>query len=62
MSWKITPKGVVQKLGTTSIYSLVETAKANGLIPFDYIKLLLDELTKQPDSVDHLLPWKVDLK
>ena len=43
------------------LYSLIETAKANGLIPFDYIKHLLDELPKQTDSIDHLLPWDVDL-
>ncbi len=43
------------------LYSLIETAKANGLIPFDYIKRLLDELPKQPDCLDHLLPWQVDL-
>jgi len=43
------------------LYSLIETAKANGQIPFDYIKHLLDELAKKPDSIDHLLPWNVDL-
>ena len=43
------------------LYSLVETAQANGLTPFDYIKHLLDELAKQPDSIEHLLPWNVDL-
>jgi transposase len=43
------------------LYSLVETAKANGLTPFDYIKHLLEELPKQPDSIDHLLPWNVEL-
>ncbi len=43
------------------LYSLIETAKANGLVPFDYIKHLLDELSKQPDSIDYLLPWNADL-
>jgi transposase len=43
------------------LYSLVETAKANGLTPFDYIKHVLDELAMQPDSIDHLLPWNVVL-
>jgi transposase len=43
------------------LYSLVETAKANGLTPFDYIKHVLVELAKQPDSIDHLLPWNVEL-
>ena len=44
------------------LYSLVETAKANGLVPFDYLKYLFEELPKQPESIDHLLPWQVDLK
>jgi transposase len=46
---------------SATLYSLIETAKANGLIPFDYIKHLLDELSKQPECIDHLLPWKADL-
>jgi hypothetical protein len=43
------------------LYSLVETAKANGLTPFDYLYHLLEELPKKPDHFDHLLPWNVDL-
>ena len=43
------------------LYSVVESAKTNGLTPFDYIKHLLDELAKQPESIEHLLPWNVDL-
>jgi len=43
------------------LYSLIETAKVNGLIPFDYIKYLLDELSLQPDNIDHLMPWNVGL-
>jgi transposase len=39
------------------LYSLVETAKANGLTPFDYIQHLLNELPKQPGEIDSLLPW-----
>jgi len=39
------------------LYSLVETAKANGLIPFDYLKFLFEELPKEPDDLDYLLPW-----
>lgn len=41
------------------LYSLIETAKTNGLIPFDYMKLLLEELPSQPESMDHLLPWNI---
>ena len=43
-----------------TLYSLIETANANGLVPFDYIKFVLDELQKQTDSIDLLLPWIVD--
>ena len=43
------------------LYSIVESAKTNDLTPFDYIKHLLDELAKQPESIDHLLPWNVEL-
>lgn len=45
------------------LYSLVETAKANGLIPFDYLMHVFAELPKlSPDSsLEHLLPWNVTL-
>ncbi|WP_188503320.1 transposase domain-containing protein, partial [Lacimicrobium alkaliphilum] len=41
------------------LYSLVETAKANDLSPFDYLHYLFKELPKlKPgDNLDHLLPW-----
>lgn len=42
------------------LYSLIETAKANGLIPFDYIKQLLEQIPGNPDNIDHLLPWTID--
>jgi transposase len=43
------------------LYSLIETAKANGLTPYDYLKSLLEELPKQPDDLDYLLPWNMGL-
>ena len=43
------------------LYSLIETAKANGLIPFDYLHHLLEELPRKPECIDQLLPWNVDL-
>ncbi len=43
------------------LYSLVETAKANGLTPFDYIKFLFGELIKEPEDIDYLLPWNTRL-
>jgi transposase len=44
------------------LYSLIETAKANGLVAFDYLMLLLEELPKQPKDLDYLMPWNVELK
>ena len=43
------------------MYSLVETAKANGLIPFDYLRYLLEQLPTKPEDIDYLLPWNVGL-
>lgn len=44
------------------VYSLVETAKANGLHPRDYLKLLLAELPDldfraHPERLDWVMPW-----
>lgn len=45
---------------SATLYSLIETAKANGLVPFDYLNYLLNEIPiLQPgDTIDHLLPWE----
>ncbi|MCB1661896.1 MAG: transposase [Pseudomonadales bacterium] len=43
------------------LYSIVETAKANGLVPFDYLHRLLEELPESPAHIDQLLPWNIDL-
>ena len=44
------------------VYSIVETAKANLLKPYEYLKWLLEELSQHADETDHsfikdLLPW-----
>ena len=44
------------------IYSLVETAKANDLKVYDYLELLITELSAHAESTDRnfitdLLPW-----
>ncbi len=44
------------------LYSLIETAKANGLTPFNYLMFLLEELPKQPDDLEYLMPWNVELE
>ncbi|PCI53441.1 MAG: IS66 family transposase [Gammaproteobacteria bacterium] len=41
------------------LYSVIETAKANGLLVDNYLQTCLDELAKKPESLTHLLPWNV---
>lgn len=48
------------------IYSIVETAKANNLKPFDYVQYLLEEIPKHMEATDrsflkNLLPWSQTL-
>lgn len=47
------------------LYSIIETAKANGLIPYDYLVTLFEELPKLNDEnkeqeLEQLLPWHVE--
>ena len=53
-----TPRGAK---GSAIIYSIVETAKENGLKPFEYLIHLFEQLpnakTEDPDVIDGLLPW-----
>ena len=44
------------------LYSLIETAKANGLTPFNYLMHLLEELPKKPSDLEYLMPWNVELE
>lgn len=44
---------------SATLYSIVETAKANGLMVEQYLATCLDELAKKPESIDHLLPWNM---
>lgn len=48
------------------IYSIVETAKANQLKPFDYVQYLLEEIPQHMEDTDYsfledLLPWSETL-
>jgi len=57
-----TPKGA--KAGSIA-YSLVETAKANGLLPLEYFTYILDQLRQidctDPNEIKKLLPWAAEL-
>jgi len=44
---------------STVLYSIVE--KANGLMPFDYLRYVMAELPNESEDIDHLLPWMTGL-
>jgi transposase len=46
------------------LYSIVETAKANNLVPFDYLHHILSVLSERDDddTLTALLPWNVSLE
>jgi len=39
------------------LYSIIETAKANGLILYDYLVQSMKELAKPEPDIESLLPW-----
>jgi transposase len=57
-----TPKGA---RASAIIYSIVETAKANGLNPYFYLNFLFEKLpnmdTTDEGALDKLLPWSTSL-
>ena len=54
-----TPKGA---RASAVVYSIVETAKENGLIPFEYLKCLFEKLPDlNHESIDELMPWSPSL-
>ena len=55
-----TVKGAV---ASANLYSLVETAKANGVEPFAYLSVLFERLPhlKSVEDFEAVLPWAVDL-
>jgi hypothetical protein len=46
---------------SATLYSLVESAKANGIEPFDYLNLIFKELpnAKELHQLEKLLPYRV---
>lgn len=43
------------------LYSIIETAKANGLVPFDYLMHLLERISQPEVDINSLLPWKINM-
>lgn len=56
------PKGAS---ASAMCYSIVHTAKSNGLVPFEYLKYLFEQLPnvdfENPVVLDALLPWAEEL-
>ncbi|MGE9899312.1 IS66 family transposase [Mitsuokella multacida] len=53
------PKGAK---ASAAVYSIIETAKANDLNPFQYLKYLFEHLPnadiqRHPEHLDDVLPW-----
>lgn len=52
---------------SASIFSLIETAKANRLSPFDYIEYILEimpqiDIIQHPEKIDWFMPWSDQIK
>jgi hypothetical protein len=49
---------------SANLYSLIETAKANGLEPYVYLRHVFAHLPRATsvEDMEALLPWKVDLQ
>jgi len=47
---------------SANLYSLIETAKANKLEPYAYLKQVFTQLPQADsiDDVDNLLPWNIN--
>lgn len=56
-----TPSGAT---ASARLYSLVETAKANGLEPWAYLAEVFEKLpaAATDDDIEALLPWRVQLE
>lgn len=55
-----TPKGAT---ASANLYSLIETAKANGLEPYYYLRCIFTELPKAKtvEHIEALLPSNIDV-
>jgi len=58
------PKGAA---ASAAVYSMIETAKANGLNPYKYLHFILSELPgvqfgQNPEFLEEYLPWSSDVQ
>jgi hypothetical protein len=52
---------------SAAIYSIIETAKANGLVPYKYLNFIFEELPgvifgQHPEFLEDYLPWNEDVQ
>ena len=47
---------------SANLYSLIETAKANGLEPYAYVRHVFTQLPRAEsvEEIEALLPWQID--
>jgi transposase len=52
------PEGAESSCG---MFTLIETAKQNGLVPYNYLKALFEQapLASSPEGWEKLLPWNI---
>ncbi len=48
---------------SATVYSLIETARANGLEPYDYLRQVLQCIgaAETVEDIEALLPWRIRL-
>ena len=46
---------------SATLYSIVQTAKANGLVPYDYLMYVMDKIMHGENDPEKLAPWNVKL-
>lgn len=46
---------------SATLYSIVETAKANGLVPYDYLMHVMEKIMHGETDSEKLAPWNVTL-
>ena len=56
-----TPRGA---RASATLYSLVETAKANNLEPYEYLRAMLKRLpyAENAEDIEELLPWNIEME
>ncbi|MBR9815113.1 MAG: transposase domain-containing protein [Rhodospirillales bacterium] len=57
------PQNAPSGLWPSAIYSLIKTAKMQGLDPRKYLSAVLERIADHPiNKIDALLPWNIDLQ